>query len=107
MEVSVYQFSVHGLYRPRQRGLVGYVATTLVMVGVSISRRAASSSCSVIGGLLLRIQWAPHCAAPRTAHEPAACVPCCGAPGRTRTSGLVVRSDLLYPLSYGGGTGEL
>ena len=32
----------------------------------------------------------------------------CGAPGRTRTSNLLIRSQMLYPLSYGRmpGTGE-
>src|SRR5215211_2408160 len=44
MVLSLYQFSVHGLYRPRHRGFFGYVATTLVMVGVSILRSSAKMS---------------------------------------------------------------
>src|ERR1700716_2122926 len=48
IEISVYQFSVHGLYNPRQSGLVGYVATTFVIVGVSIARSAASVFSSAI-----------------------------------------------------------
>ena len=41
---SVYQFCVHGLYSPRHSGLPGYVATTLVMEGVSKSFSASSIS---------------------------------------------------------------
>ena len=43
IDVSVYQFSVHGLYSPRHNGFFGYVATTLVMVGVSIFCNAAKT----------------------------------------------------------------
>src|SRR6266851_2038647 len=68
MELSVYQCSVHGLYRPRHNGLVGYVATTLVIVGVSISRSAASSSDfdSVVAIGLLIVPQASHAAASRS-----------------------------------------
>src|SRR2546428_5434199 len=51
IEVSVYQFSVQGLYRPRQIGLPGYVATTFVMVGVSTLRSSANKSCSAVFGI--------------------------------------------------------
>src|SRR6266542_5733109 len=43
---SVYQFSAQGLYRPRQSGLAGYVATTLVIEGVSKSL-SSSSGCGI------------------------------------------------------------
>ena len=54
MVLSLYQFSVHGLYRPRHSGFFGYVATTLVMVGVSILRSSAkmsSDSCTDVSGM--------------------------------------------------------
>src|SRR5215216_2382726 len=43
---SVYQFSVQGLYSPRQVGLFGYVATTFVIEGVSKFLSSSSMSCS-------------------------------------------------------------
>ncbi len=55
---SVYQFSVQGLYSPRQTGFPGYVATTFVMDGVSNSRNCSSISFSVnsvICYLLMRL----------------------------------------------------
>src|SRR3954462_2369618 len=57
IDVSVYQFSVHGLYNPRQSGFFGYVATTLVMVGVSIERSSSNSSTSD-----LAMMWLPFLA---------------------------------------------
>src|SRR5215467_6175553 len=49
IDVSVYQFSVQGLYRPRQSGFLGYVATTLVIVGLSILRSSANRASGLLG----------------------------------------------------------
>src|SRR5689334_19127044 len=52
---SVYQFSVQGLYSPRQSGLAGYVATTLVIEGVS-KAQSSSSGCVIRFSLLYGVR---------------------------------------------------
>src|SRR6476661_6108937 len=66
IDVSVYQFSVQGLYSPRQSGFFGYVATTFVIVGVSIERSSfniSSTDWAMVGlPLRLRVRVAPRIA---------------------------------------------